>query len=60
MGKVPIMNKETINKKATMFLTSMAAKKENRTTSIPSNDAVASIDDVLSVTTRMEFFGSQT
>jgi hypothetical protein len=56
MGKVPIMNKE----KATLSLTSMAAKKEKRTTSIPSDDAVAAIDDVLSVTTGMQFYGAQT
>jgi hypothetical protein len=60
MGKVPIMNKETISKKATLSLTSMAAKKEKKTTSIPSDDAVAAIDDVLSVSTGMEFFGAQT
>jgi hypothetical protein len=60
MGKVPIMNKETINKKATLSLAAMAAKKEKKTTSIPSEDAVAAIDDVLSVTTGMEFFGAQT
>jgi hypothetical protein len=60
MGKVPIMNKETINKKATLSLTAMAAKKEKKNTSIPSEDAVAAIDDVLSVTTGMEFFGAQT
>jgi hypothetical protein len=60
MGKVPIMNRETISKKATLSLTSMAAKKEQKTTSIPSDDAVAAIDDVLSITTGMEFFGAQT
>jgi hypothetical protein len=60
MGKVPIMNKETISKKATLSLTSMAAKKEKKNTSIPSDDAVAAIDDVLSVTTGMQFFGAQT
>ena len=60
MGKVPIMNKETISKKATLALTSMAAKNEGKLSSTPSEDAVAAIDDVLSMTTGMSFFGNTT
>jgi hypothetical protein len=60
MGKVPIMNRETMNKKATLALTAMAAKKEKKTTSIPSEEAVMAIDDLLSVTTGIEFFGAST
>jgi hypothetical protein len=30
MGKVPIMNRETMNRKATLALTSMAARKEKK------------------------------
>ena len=35
MGQVPIMNQETISKKATLALASMAAKIEGKLTSTP-------------------------
>jgi hypothetical protein len=38
----------------------MAAKVEKSTTSIPSRDVVATIDDILSVTKGMTFYGSVT
>jgi hypothetical protein len=60
MGKVPLMNKDTMNKKATLALAAMAAKKEKKNTSIPSEDAVTAIDDCLSATTGMTFFGATT
>jgi hypothetical protein len=60
MGKVPLMNKETMNRKATLSLTSMAAKKEKRNTEIPSSEAIAAIDDLLSVTTGMQIYGATT
>jgi hypothetical protein len=61
MGRVPIMNKETIKTKATLALTSMAASREpGNNTSIPCDDTVAAIDDVLSIVEGMEFFGRKT
>jgi hypothetical protein len=60
MGKVPIMNRETMNKRATLALTTMATRKEQKTTSVPSEEAVMAIDDLLSVTEGMEFFGACT
>ena len=60
MGRVPIMNKETISKKATLALTSMAAKIEGKPSSSPSEESIAAIDDVLSMTTGMSFFGNTT
>ena len=60
MGSVPIMNQETISKKATLALTTMAAKTEGKFSSTPSLDAVTAIDDILSVTTGMSFFGNST
>ena len=60
MGKVHIMNKETISKKATLALTSMAAKTEGKLSSTPSEEAITAIDDVLSMTTGMAFFGNST
>jgi hypothetical protein len=60
MGPVPIMNVDSMSKKATLALTTMAAKVENKNTSIPSKDTVALIDDVLSVSSGMKFFGAVT
>ena len=60
MGKVPIMNKNSMSTKATVALTEMAAAAEGKTSSIPSADAVASIDDVLSMVKGMTFFGKAT
>jgi hypothetical protein len=58
MGRVPIMNRDTMRTKATLALTSMAAKLEpGNKTSVPSEDTLAVIDDILGVTTGMEFFG---
>jgi len=60
MGNVPIMNKVTISEKASLALTKMAANKEKKGNSVPSHDAVTSIDDVMSLVTNMEFFGTTT
>jgi hypothetical protein len=60
MGRVPIMNRDMIQKKATLALTSMAAKLENKNSVVPSEDTVAAIDDVLSIVKGMEFFGKKT
>jgi hypothetical protein len=56
MGNVPIMNKTTISEKASLALTKMAAGKDKRKGNIPSSDAVAAIDDVTSLVTKMDFF----
>ena len=58
MGRVPIMNKDTMSKKATGSLIAMAAANEGN--SNPSEDAVAAIDDLLSVTENISFFGATT
>jgi hypothetical protein len=61
MGRVPIMNRDMIQKKATLALTTMAAKPEaGNNTVVPSEDTVAAIDDVLSIVKGMEFFGKKT
>jgi hypothetical protein len=60
MGKVPIMNRDTMSKKATESLTSMAANKEKLGKTIPSEESIAAIDDLLSVTTDMRFYGATT
>jgi hypothetical protein len=53
MGKVPLLNKETMSKRATLALTAMAAAKEER--NFPSPEAVEAIDDVLSITKKWSF-----
>jgi hypothetical protein len=60
MGTVPIMNKDTMSKRATLALMSMAAVKEGRTAENPSNESISVVDDVLSVSTGIHFFGPQT
>jgi hypothetical protein len=62
LGRVPIMNIETMSKNATLALTAMAAEMENegRPGTIPSEDTVAGIDDILSVAQNIEFYGKKT
>jgi hypothetical protein len=60
MGRVPLLNAETIAKKATLTLRAMAAKVEKSKTSLPSKEKIVAIDDVLSVTTGHRFYGSVT
>jgi hypothetical protein len=60
MGNVPLMNKAIIADKASLALTKMAARKEGKFTSIPSPDSVAALDDMTSLVTNMEFYGSCT
>ena len=54
------MNKDTMSKKATLSLLAMAAKTEDKETSTHSDDAVAAIDDVLSMANGMQFFCNST
>jgi hypothetical protein len=60
MGSVPIMNTDTMSKRATLALTRMAAVQEGRTADNPSKDTVALIDDILSVSSGISFFGATT
>jgi hypothetical protein len=60
MGSFPLMNTTSIAKKASLALTSMAAKVEKKANSVPSPEAVTAIDDLLSVTKNMSFFGNST
>jgi hypothetical protein len=60
MGNKPIMNKTTISERATLALTSLAAKVEGKNSVVPSPEIVAALDDVTSLVTSMELFGSNT
>jgi hypothetical protein len=60
MGNVPLQNKGTIQEKATLALTTMAARKENKNSAYPSSDAILALDDLTSMVTNMEFYGSST
>jgi hypothetical protein len=60
LGRIPIMNQETMNKRATLALTSLAAAKEKKTGSAPCNETVEAIDDALSVAENVMFFGKGT
>ena len=60
LGKVPIMNQNTISTKATGALTAMAAAAEGKNGIVPSEDTVTAIDDVLSMVNSMQFYGKST
>jgi hypothetical protein len=60
MGSVPILNTDTMSKRATLALTSMAAVAEGNSADKPSKDTIAMIDDVMSVSTGIHFYGSST
>jgi len=60
LGKFPIMNTETMAKKPTLALSTMAAKAEGITGSIPSEEALVTIDDALDMVKSVKFYGRQT
>jgi hypothetical protein len=60
MGAAPLLNTNTISKKATLALASMAANVEKPGSTVPSTESIAAIDDVLSVTKGMSFYGTVT
>jgi hypothetical protein len=60
LGRVPIMNTSAMSTKASLALAAMAAETENRQGNIPSEDVLATIDDILSVTKNIEFYGKKT
>ena len=60
MGRFPTLNENKMATQATLALTKKAAKKEGSQGDIPSEDAIAAIDDITSVTKTVKFFGKQT
>ena len=60
MGNVPIMNKHSISEKASLALTRMAAAVEGKNRSVPSPDRIKALDDITSMVTNMELYGSST
>ena len=60
LGRVPIMNQNTISTKATGALAAMAANSEGKPGVVPSEEAVTAIDDVLSMVKSMQFYGKST
>jgi hypothetical protein len=60
MGKVPVMNKATMSKRATLALSTMAARLEKSNSSVPSEDSIEAIEDVLSMVNNMELYGTET
>jgi hypothetical protein len=60
LGRVPIMNVDTMSNRATLALAAMAAKADNMVGAVPSEDTVATIDDILSMSKDIEFFGRKT
>jgi hypothetical protein len=60
LGRVPIMTTGDMSNRATLALAAMAAEKENRPGSIPSEDVLATIDDILSIAKNIDFYGKKT
>jgi hypothetical protein len=60
LGKVPVINQDTLSTRVTVALTEMAATEENRQGKTPSTVTVNMIDDVLSVAKGMKFYGKAT
>jgi hypothetical protein len=63
MGRIPIMNKDTLSRKASVALATLAADKEKKASGvqnngIPSNDAIDAIDDVLSLAKNHQILGN--
>jgi hypothetical protein len=54
------MNRDSMSTKATLALAAMAAEKENVAGVVPKDDTVATIDDILSIATNIEFYGKKT
>jgi hypothetical protein len=49
MGRIPVMNKDTMSKRATLALSTMAAKLDKKTNSVPTAESIEAIDDTLSM-----------
>jgi hypothetical protein len=60
MGNTPIMNKHSMSEKASMALAKMAAHVEGKRGSVPSQDKIEALDDITSMVTNMEFYGTNT
>jgi len=60
LGKVRMVNPETISSNVTKALSEMAARKENPNSTVPSAAAVEALDDIISVTKTMSFYGKTT
>jgi hypothetical protein len=58
MGNTPIMNKHSMSEKASMALAKMAANVEGKRGSVPSQDKIEALDDITSMVTNMEFYGT--
>jgi hypothetical protein len=58
MGRIPVMN--TMSKRATLALSTMAAKLDKKTNSVPTPESIEAIDDTLSMVKNMELYGKET
>jgi hypothetical protein len=60
LGKVPVINQETLSTRVSVALTEMAAVEEDKQGNIPTEETLNAIDDVLSVAKGMKFYGKST
>jgi hypothetical protein len=60
LGKTPIINQETMSTRVTKAITAKAAETDGVRGSIPKEDTVSALDDVLSIVKGMKFYGKST
>jgi hypothetical protein len=60
MGKVPIMNTNTLARHVTQDITSKAAVAEGKQNGRPAEETIIALDDALSMVSGMDFFGKVT
>jgi hypothetical protein len=60
MGNTPNMNKNSISEKACLALARMADAVEGKKGPVPSQDKIEALDDITSLVTNIEFYGSNT
>jgi hypothetical protein len=60
LGKVPMINQDTMSTRVTVALTEMAAAVDESQGNVPSEDTMSAIDDVLSVAKGIKFYGKAT
>jgi len=60
LGKTKVINPETISTNVSLALSKMAAKAEGKQGDVPSNEAIEALDDIISVTKDMRFYGKVT
>jgi hypothetical protein len=60
LGKVPLINQDAMSTKVTKAITEKAAQKDGSKGSVPKEDTITALDDVLSIVENVRFYGKTT